>query len=126
MSLRPSPEPAAPGSVRETGALLLALGGLATAFGAAACCALPLLLGAIGVGTAWLGSIALIAAPYRLLLVLAALLSIGAGAALLWRQRVLARACAEGAVCGRPAVSRTATLMLSLGLVLAVLGYVFA
>jgi mercuric ion transport protein len=125
MTVPTSRDPAAPGSARETGALLLALGALATAFGAASCCALPLLLGAAGIGAAWLGAVALAAAPYRLALVLAALAGIGAGAVLLWRQRVLARACAAG-VCGRPAVSRAATLLLALGFVLAVLGAVFA
>ncbi|HEX7968577.1 MAG TPA: mercuric transporter MerT family protein [Stellaceae bacterium] len=120
------PDPSEPGTARETGALLLALGGLATAFGAASCCALPLFLGAIGIGTAWLGTIALLAGPYRLPLVLAALVSIGSGAGLLWRQRTLARACAGHAACGHPAVSLVATMVLSLGAVLAVLGYVFA
>jgi len=44
--------------VRDTGVLLLAAGGLAAAFGAASCCALPLLLGSLGLGSAWLVSVA--------------------------------------------------------------------
>jgi hypothetical protein len=43
---------------RDTGALLLAAGGLAAAFGAASCCALPLLLGSVGLGSAWLVAVA--------------------------------------------------------------------
>jgi len=39
---------------RDTSALLLAAGGLAAAFGAASCCALPLLFGSLSLGTAWL------------------------------------------------------------------------
>ena len=53
---------------RDTGALLLAAGGLAAAFGAASCCALPMLLGFLGLGSAWLVSVAWIAAPHRLAL----------------------------------------------------------
>ena len=35
---------------RNAGVLLLASGGVAAAFGAASCCALPLLLGSLGLG----------------------------------------------------------------------------
>ena len=55
--------------VRDTGALLLAAGGLTAAFGAASCCALPLLLGSLGLGSAWLVTVAWFAAPHRLDLV---------------------------------------------------------
>jgi len=53
-------------TIKQTGALLLALGGIATAFGAASCCALPLLLGSLGLGGAWLIAVAWIADPHRL------------------------------------------------------------
>jgi hypothetical protein len=36
----------------EGGAVLLAIGGLAAAFGAASCCALPVLLASLGLGSA--------------------------------------------------------------------------
>lgn len=39
---------------RPWGAMGLTVGGVAAAFSVAACCALPILLGSIGVGTAWL------------------------------------------------------------------------
>jgi len=55
-------------SARDTGALLLAAEGLAAAFGAASCCALPLLFGSLGLGTAWLVTVAWFAAPHRLAL----------------------------------------------------------
>ena len=48
------------GTVSETGATLLVAGGVVSAFGAASCCALPLLLGSLGLASAWLGSFALI------------------------------------------------------------------
>lgn len=44
---------------RAVGATILAVGGLAAAFGAAACCALPAGLGALGLGSAWLIGVAL-------------------------------------------------------------------
>lgn len=110
---------------RDTGALLLALGGLAAAFGAASCCALPLLLGSLGFGSAWLVAVAWVAGPHRLaLLVGAAVCLIGAGATFVWRRRVAA--CTPGMSCGRPATTALLICVMSLGAVMAVLGYVYA
>src|SRR5258707_10776366 len=86
---------------RENGVLLLAAGGLAAAFGAASCCALPLLLGSLGLGTAWLFTVAWFAAPHRLALLAVAVICLAAGGGvLLWRRRRVAAACAPGAACG--------------------------
>jgi mercuric ion transport protein len=116
------PEPKA---LSETGATLLAAGGFAAAFGAASCCALPVLLGSLGLGSAWLGSLALLAGPYRSVLLAAAVVClVSGGGLLLWRRRV-AIACAPGAVCGRSVVTGLITGVLSLGAVLTVLGFVF-
>jgi len=52
----------------DTGALLIAAGGLAAAFGAASCCALPVLLGSFGLGSAWLAGVIWLAAPHRIAL----------------------------------------------------------
>ena len=83
-------------TARDTGALLLAAGGLAAAFGAASCCALPLLLGSLGLGSAWLVTIAWFAAPHRLaLLALAVICLLSGGGVLLWRRRQAA-VCAPG------------------------------
>jgi len=113
-------------SARDTGALLLAAGGLAAAFGAASCCALPLLFGSLGLGTAWLASVAWFAVPHRLALLAIAIISLGSGGAvLLWRRRRIA-ACAPGTACGNPAVTTLVTCVLSLGAVLVVLGFMFA
>ena len=112
-----------PGQAQETGAALLALGGLGAAFGAASCCALPLLLGSLSIGTAWLGAIADLAAPYRLLLVAVAAGCIAAGGLLLRRRQA---ACTPGTVCGRPAVRRFAALSLAAAAVLGVLGLLYA
>ena len=110
---------------RDTGVLLLAAGGLAAAFGAASCCALPLLLGSLGLGSAWLVTVAWFAAPYRLALLVIAIVCLGSGGAvLLWRRRRIA-ACAPGVSCGSPVITGLATSVLTLGVVLAVLGFVF-
>jgi hypothetical protein len=75
-------------SVRDAGATLLAAGGIAAAFGAASCCALPMLLGSFGLGSAWLIAVAWLAAPHRLALLGLAIVCLGgAGGLLLWRRR---------------------------------------
>src|SRR5262249_14920540 len=87
---------------RDTSALLLAAGGLAAAFGAASCCALPLLFGSFGLGTAWLVTVAWFAAPHRLALLDIAIICLGSGGAVvLWRRRRIA-ACAPSVACGSP------------------------
>lgn len=109
---------------RDTGALLIAVGGLAAAFGAASCCALPLLLGSLGLGSAWLIVVAWIAAPYRLTLLVAALICfVSAGGLFIWRRR--AAVCKPGVACGRPASTALLAGVISAGLVLAVLGYLY-
>ena len=114
----------APG--RDAGVLLLAAGGLAAAFGAASCSALPLLLGSLGLGGAWLVSVAWFAAPHRLALLAIAIVCLGSGGAvLLWRRRRLA-ASAPGVACGSRVVTALVTCVLSLGAVLVVLGFMFA
>jgi mercuric ion transport protein len=111
-------------NVRENGALLLAAGGLAAAFGAASCCALPVLLGAIGLGGAWLGGIALLAGPYQSWLLLAAATCLLVAGGLLWRSR--AAACLPGAACGRPGLRLFTTITLALAAILTLLGYAIA
>jgi mercuric ion transport protein len=111
---------------RDTATMLLAAGGLAAAFGAASCCALPLLLGSLGLGTAWLATLTWFAARHRLALLAIAIICLGSlGAVLLWRRRRMV-ACAPGAACGSPVVTALLTSVLSLGAILVVLGFMFA
>ena len=112
-------------AVRDMGVLLLAGGGLAAAFGAASCCALPLLLGSVGLGSAWLVAVAWVAVPHRLALLTAAVgCLVGAGGLFVWRRRVVA--CTPGAACGHPAITVLLAGTLVAGSVLVVLGYLYA
>ena len=113
------------GTIKETGSLLLAIGGLAAAFGAASCCALPMILGGLGLSSAWLFGFAVLAAPHRLALITVALVSlVAAGAVLAWHRRAIA--CVEGAACGNRAVAPLVIVFLIVGAALAVAGYVYA
>ena len=111
--------------IRDTGATLLTLSGLGAAFGVASCCGLPFLLATAGFSTAWLGGIALLAAPHRPLLLTLAALCLAAGAGLLWRRQP-AGACATGSVCSKPVVRGMTMIGLMAGLVLLVIGYLYA
>lgn len=125
--MRPSPtEPGATNRpIRDTGATLLTLSGLAAAFGVASCCGLPFLLATAGVGSAWLTGIAMFAAPHRPLLLTVAAICLVAGGVLLWRRRPTV-ACATGAVCSKPAIRGMTVIGLVAGLVLLVIGYLYA
>ncbi len=107
------------------GTVALTIGGLTAAFGAAACCGLPFMLATAGLGTAWLGSVALAAAPHRVFLLAAAAVCLTCGAVLFWRQRTAA-ACAPGSVCSRPAVRGLTMVGLLLGAALLYVGYAYA
>lgn len=111
---------------KGVGAASLVLGGIAAAFGVAACCALPIVLAALGIGAAWLGGIGAAAAPYRIPLLTVAALSLMAGAVLLLRQQRAAALCGPEGVC-TPAAMRLATFAgLLLGSALLWLGYRYA
>lgn len=105
------------------GAALLTLGGIAAAFGVASCCALPILLTTAGLGTGWLGGIAMAASPHRTLLLGASALFLAGGAALLWRQQRRAMACGPDGICTPPAVRAALLVGLLVGAVLLWLGY---
>lgn len=115
-----------PGRPRGAGATLLTFGGVATAFGVASCCALPLLLTTLGLGTAWLAGIALFALPHRgLLLGIGALCLLG-GAVLLWRQQREASTCGPNGACTSQGVRALTLAGLLLGAVLLWAGYAYA
>jgi mercuric ion transport protein len=115
----------APSPRRDAGALLLATGGLAAAFGAASCCGLPLLLGSLGLGSAWLVAVAWLAAPHRLALLTAAVTCLVAAGGLFIRRR-RATACTPETACGHPGTTVLLVCVLSAGAVLVLLGYLYA
>ncbi len=117
---RAKPEP--PAGAAPLAAPLLTLGGLAAAFGAASCCGLPFLLASAGLGTAWLGGIALIADPVKPWLLGFAALALAGGAALLARQQWV-RVCRPGAACARPATRALTLAGLLAGAALLYVGY---
>ena len=112
-------EPARPRSAWS--AMGLTVGGVAAAFSVATCCALPILLGSIGLGTAWLFGVARVAAPHRLALLILAVASLAGGAWALANQ--YRTSCAYAGWCARRGVRRLTALGLGLGVVLALLGY---
>lgn len=104
---------------------LLTLGGLAAAFGLASCCALPLLLAGLGLGTAWLTAVALLAVSHRSVLLVISALALCAGAALLWRQQRRAMTCTLGEACASPTMRALNLLGLLIGAILLWAGYTY-
>ncbi len=119
------PSPSSSSKPASPAPAVLALGGLVAAFGVAACCGVPSILAGLGLGSAWLGGVALLAAPYRQLLLGVAALLLAAGAAALWRQHRAAQACQASGACARPGLRLLTLVGLLLGSALFVVGYVY-
>ena len=103
--------------------VVLTAGGLLAGLATASCCALPLLLGALGLGSGWLFRIAVIAAPHRVALLFFGAAATGIGAVLLWRQRTIV--CEPGAWCAKPQVQAITAIGLAIGAMLLVAGYIY-
>lgn len=110
-------------STPANGAAILTVGGIAAAFGAASCCALPILLTTAGLSAAWLGGVAALAAPYRTLLLCLSALSLAGGAVFLWRIQFAARNCGPDGSCTPVALRGLLLFGLVVGAVLLYLGY---
>ena len=98
-----------------SGAAIFTVAGIAAAFGLAACCALPMVLASLGVGTAWLFGIAMFAAYNRPAFLIVAAVGLLGGAVLtiLYRHRI-------------PALGRWAIACgLLIGAVLLYYGYIY-
>jgi mercuric ion transport protein len=109
-----------------SGAALFTVAGVAAAFGLASCRALPLLLTTLGLSTAWLAGVALMAAPHRGPLLVIGALCLSGGAILLWRQRRAAARSGPNGVCTRPAVRGFTLVALLIGAALLWAGYTYA
>lgn len=110
--------PLRPALFGAIGPVAFAAGGLAAAFGAASCCAIPMLLGGIGLGGLGSALFMSVLVPFQSYLVAAALACLAGGGALLWRRR---DSCARHG-------ARTASMITLIGLALgvALLGLGFA
>lgn len=108
-----------------SGAMLFTFGGLAAAFGVASCCALPLFLATVGVSAAWLGGVALLAAPHRGVLLAIGALGLLGGAVLLWRQQRAAATCGPHGTCTPPAIRALVLAGLLAGAALLWAGYTY-
>lgn len=105
-----------------TGAVLFTGAGFAAAFGLASCCAIPLLLYALGIGAAaWLTQIGIVSLQYREWLTGIAAVGLGVGGFMLWQQW-RSKSCASG-LCARPSVKVLTTVALLAGLALLYFGY---
>ncbi len=107
------------------GASLLTVAGIAAAFGAASCCALPILLTTAGLSAAWLGGVGAIAAPFRSILLWVGLLSLIGGATLLFRQQRAAMICGPDGTCTPRWVRALLLVGLVGGAILLWLGYAY-
>lgn len=86
---------------RDAAKATLATGALLAAFGVASCCALPIALAALGIGSAGLVAVAVLVGPYQLYVLAAAVICLLGAAVLMWRQR-RARACGAAGPRRRP------------------------
>lgn len=93
-------------------------GGLLASAGAAACCALPLALASAGLGTAWLGRISPVVAPYRTPLLIAAAVLLLAGALRLGWQLRRVQSCPTDAACGSATYRSLTAIGLLIGTIL--------
>lgn len=100
---------------RDTAKTALAATGLLAAFGVAACCALPVALGALGLGSAGLFAVATVVGPYQLHALAAAVASLLGAGLIMWRQRRMG-ACGVAGTCAHPAIDWTSKLAVALGI----------
>jgi len=84
----------------KTAKNFLTFGGIAAALGASACCILPLVLFALGIGGAWVSYLTALH-PFRPYFIAAAVLFVGIGFYKIY-SKPKAEECAEGSFCARP------------------------
>lgn len=110
--------PAQLASLHTIGPIACAAGGVAAAFGAASCCAIPMLLGGLGLGGLGSALFMPMLVPFQPYLIGAAAVCLLAGGLLLWRRR----SCA----CHGTRTATTTTLIgLALGGALLTLGLTY-
>jgi mercuric ion transport protein len=107
---------------RDAAKTTFATGALLAAFGVASCCALPLALGALGVGSAALVGIAVLVGPYQIHVLAAAVVCLFGAAFVTVRQR-RARTCGRAQAATRPLLGRFTAVAVALALALLALTF---
>ena len=109
--------------IKTTGAVTLVFSGIATAFGLAACCAIPFLLAGIGIGAAgWLAPIVSASQPYATVLTIFSLAALVGSVVIVWRAP---RHCQPSSICARPAFRWAVTGAATIGVILLVLSKIY-
>ena len=108
---------------KSTGAVALATGGVASAFSLAACCAIPLFLAGVGIGSAWLAPIVSVSQPHTGVLTAFSLVTLIGSVALVWRG---SGSCEPGSLRARPFFKWAITGAAVVGLVLLALSKIYA
>lgn len=107
---------------RDAAKTTFAAGALLAAFGVASCCALPLALGMLGVGSATLVGIAVLVGPYQIHVLAAAVVCLF-GAALVMVLQRRARTCGRAEAVTRPLLGWFAAVAIALSLALLALTF---
>lgn len=104
------------------GSTLLAVGGLASAIGAASCCVVPFAMFTLGVGGAWISNLTALE-PYQPVFIAIAITCLGYGFHFVYRKPRIA--CAENQFCARPFATRMAKIALWTATVSVILAVAF-
>ena len=107
---------------REAAKTTFAAGALVAAFGVASCCALPLALGALGVGSGALVGIAVLVGPHQIQVLAAAVVCLFGAAFVMVRQR-RARTCGRAEATSRRLLGWFAAVAIALALALLALTF---
>lgn len=110
-------------TAKSTGAVALVTGGIASAFGLAACCALPYFLAGVGLSSAWLAPIVSASEPHAGTLTAFSFVTLIGSVALVWWA---IGHCEPGSICARATFRWTVTGAAAVGLVLLVLSKIYA
>ena len=109
---------------KSTGAVALATSGIASAFGLAACCAIPFLLAGLGIRAAgWLAPIVSASQPHATILTVFSVAALVGSVVIVWRAR---NNCQPGSLCARPTFRWVVTGAAAIGATLLVLSKIYA
>lgn len=109
--------------VESGGAVALAGSGVAAAFALAACCAIPILLAALGIGSSWLVPVVSASMPFTGLLTAFSVAALAGSVFLVVRA---GRTCQPGDLCARPGFRWSVIVAAAIGAVLLVLSKIYA